>query len=67
MGLAAGVVWLATNCWGLPFFYPRDTGPVLSFAALYTKMDTTFTLLNMKGENKYHRFIVNSIRYVKWY
>ena len=51
MGLAAGVLWLATSGWGLPFFYPMDTGPVLSFAALSIKMDTTFTLLNMRGEN----------------
>jgi hypothetical protein len=44
-----------------------ERGPVLSFAALSRKIDTTFTLLNMRAGNLKPLFIVISIRYVKWY
>jgi hypothetical protein len=45
-----GGIWLNTSGQDLPFLDPLDTGSSISFAALSTKIDTTFTLLNMTLE-----------------
>ncbi len=52
MGLAAEVLWLTTIGWGLPFTsLLKDMGPVFRLCSPVKKMDTIFTLLNMRVRN----------------
>ena len=49
MGLAPGVLWLTTIGWGLPFHFSAGRIWVpLQLCSPVNKMDTIFTLLNMR-------------------